>query len=616
MNQGTPVFSNNSERLHALLAMLNSSALQLPDFQRSWIWRDNNIRNILRSILNDYPIGSLTFVKRNNKIDMQFRSIEGVPESDNAVPDVLLLDGQQRMTALYLCLMSSEPVETSSGRSRTKRHYFVDMQVAVGGDLDDPNLIRASSDKGELETTDGFSDQSDFTIRDNQIKGHLFPTHLLLEPEPWLNEYESYWEDTSGHPSDYNVFKFVSVFRSRVLASLVRYELPITTVEAHVSHDSICQIFEHVNMGATALTVFELLTAKLAPSSIRLGKEWRKCRSRLQEHPVLGNLKDLQFLQVISLLATNSRSEYDPADSRARGRRGRPGCEGPDVLSLTAEEYRRWAGVAERGLTKSAEFMSRLCVFSERDLTSLSQIVSLAATFGSLNNKRLNSQELERLERWYWCGVFSEAYSGSTSTQNSRDILELPRFVENGEPTALVRDATFSIDRLLALKSRRTAVVKGLFALQLRGGLIDWSSLDKIDIKKCLNEKVDIHHIFPRSWCNSAGIGEVLSDCVINKTPLSGSTNQFISGRAPSKYLKKLASEDPSGRYLEAINASSVDVSHLASDDFKKFWVDRGMRLMAIVAAAIGKELDSGRVALELALVQGGTSDNANVSSS
>jgi hypothetical protein len=50
------------------------------------------------------------------------------------------------------------------------------------------------------------------------------------------------------------------------------------------------------------------------------------------------------------------------------------------------------------------------------------------------------------------------------------------------------------------------------------------------------NERIDIHHVFPRAWCEKQGIGRGLYDSIVNKTALSAETNRFLGGDAPSTY--------------------------------------------------------------------------------
>lgn len=90
------------------------------------------------------------------------------------------------------------------------------------------------------------------------------------------------------------------------------------------------------------------------------------------------------------------------------------------------------------------------------------------------------------------------------------------------------------------MRTRLSAAYKGIHALLMREGARDFRSGQKFDATVFFDESVDIHHIFPRAWCEAQKIPEKVFDTVINKTPLSYRSNRIIGGVAPSKYLAKL----------------------------------------------------------------------------
>lgn len=86
----------------------------MPDFQRSWVWDDERIRKLLVSILQSYPIGAIMLLQSGNpNVNFKPRLIEGV-DLDGAVSvgyDHLILDGQQRLTALYQSLCTGRAAD-------------------------------------------------------------------------------------------------------------------------------------------------------------------------------------------------------------------------------------------------------------------------------------------------------------------------------------------------------------------------------------------------------------------------------------------------------------------------------------------------------------------------
>ncbi|HHT9153406.1 MAG TPA: DUF262 domain-containing protein, partial [Candidatus Hypogeohydataceae bacterium YC40] len=116
-----------------LLNDVNTGTIVLPDFQRSFIWEPEDVRELLVSVLGDYFIGSM-LVLDNLKDDSPFalRLIEGV-EKVNTAPQMqsivkILLDGQQRVTALFYALYEPDlPLKNRKNRYL----FFLDVEIAL-----------------------------------------------------------------------------------------------------------------------------------------------------------------------------------------------------------------------------------------------------------------------------------------------------------------------------------------------------------------------------------------------------------------------------------------------------------------------------------------------------
>ena len=92
----------NDRPISELMKDVHTGKAQLPDFQRGWVWDDNRIRALIASITSNFPIGAAMFLEYGNEnIRFKYRVIEGAPAKD-IVPSELILDGQQRLTTLYV----------------------------------------------------------------------------------------------------------------------------------------------------------------------------------------------------------------------------------------------------------------------------------------------------------------------------------------------------------------------------------------------------------------------------------------------------------------------------------------------------------------------------------
>jgi hypothetical protein len=162
-----------------------------------------------------------------------------------------------------------------------------------------------------------------------------------------------------------------------------------------------------------------------------------------------------------------------------------------------------------------------------------------------------------------------------------------------GEP-GTVTEATFAQGRLLTLRTRNSAAYKGVSALLMRDGGEDFRSGQPIDVARYFDESIDIHHVFPQHWCQNNGIESQRCDSIVNKTPISATTNRIIGGRAPSTYLARLqkdASIKP--ERMDQILATHVIVPELLrADDFDRFFQQRAQALLDRIKAATGKSAE------------------------
>ena len=125
----------------------------LPDFQRSFVWEPEGVRELLVSVLGDYFIGAM-LVLEIFKGDSPFalRLFEGVEKVNGAakIQSIvkIILDGQQRTTALFYALY--EPNIPLKGRKSAYK-FYLDLEKALNGDWNDAVIGANIRDKRRLK---------------------------------------------------------------------------------------------------------------------------------------------------------------------------------------------------------------------------------------------------------------------------------------------------------------------------------------------------------------------------------------------------------------------------------------------------------------------------------
>jgi len=141
----------------------------------------------------------------------------------------------------------------------------------------------------------------------------------------------------------------------------------------------------------------------------------------------------------------------------------------------------------------------------------------------------------------------------------------------------------------------------------MKHGSKDFVSGTPIDLNTYFNNAIDIHHIFPRVWCENKKLPKEKWNSVVNKAPLAASTNRFISGDAPSIYLPRIQKNKqvPSTDLDAFLLSHVIPVAELRSDDFDGFIRRRASSLLGLIEAATGKAV-SGRDSEETSKAFGG----------
>jgi hypothetical protein len=269
-------------------------------------------------------------------------------------------------------------------------------------------------------------------------------------------------------------------------------------------------------------------------------------------------------------------------------------------LRIPLDRYKTLAPRVEAGFIAAAKLLFGQRVYGIKDLPYQSQLVPLATILADLGPKADTQDARAKLVRWWWSGVFGELYGSAIESRFARDVQEVPTWIDGGSEPTTVRDANFRGERLDTMTSRISAAYKGVHVLLMQAGAEDFRSGQPFDQAAYHGESVDIHHIFPRKWCEDSKIKRERYDAIINKTPLYYKSNRIIGGSAPSIYLARLLKEkavESIERQDAILSSHGISPDHLKTDDFDGFYRARRETLLTLIETAMGKAAYRGEAA-------------------
>ena len=574
----------NDRQITDLMKSVDNGNAQLPDFQRGWVWDDNRIKALIASITNNYPVGAAMFLEYGNvNIRFKYRVVEGSP-STGVVPSELILDGQQRITSIYSSLFNPNAVHTRTDKGKDiNRFYYIDIEKALNTDTDRIDAIISVPETRIITSNFGRDIELDLSTPDKEYEQKMFPLNIILDyvkMQSWQNNYYAY------HNYDAEIIQEFTKFNSFIVMPTMQYKMPVILLDKNTPKEAVCQVFENVNTGGVSLTVFELITAIFAMDDFELRKDWEKRQEKYFSGDLLSVISATDFLTACTLLSTYKKG-------------GTVSCKKKDVLNLTLDEYKKYADALSAGFVEAEKILEEERIFSSKDLPYTTQFIPLAVlcTILAENNQIKVTNIKNKIKQWYWCGVFGEMYGGANETRYVLDVVGVMDWInDDTKLPKTVQDSYFNPTRLLSLQSRLSAAYKGIMALILKNHCQDFISGREMDFTVYKAENIDIHHVFPRDYCEKQGYDKAKWNSVINKTPITYSTNREIGGVAPSVYLSKIESKgqvtaDTLNSYLET---HWLTVDDCRTDDFNSHIINRAKMLLDAIEKATGKAI-SGR---------------------
>jgi hypothetical protein len=573
---GDPIFDTKPRQVSWLLGEIEKTRIGLPDFQRDFVWDPSATLDLLVSLMARFPAGALLTLKQTPaKESFKPRAFELAPPlNDSDPPTTLVLDGQQRLTALYQALRG-----VGDTRFLVDLTDFVDTDSAIDIDaLDFETIVlleRAQKDKSFESTSEQW-----------QFANWRFPVHRLLNGggfESWVESAVTY-QDGDLKTQARRRLRLVDV-KNTLLGPLATYSFPVVELPEETSLVAVCKIFETLNLTGVKLSVFELLTARFWAYGENLRDLWDQAQT---DHPILGefSVDPYSVLQTITLRTAGS-------------------AQRSDVIRLRTENITaHWDGVIRSFVDTLEHIRDQFGVKTEKWMPYAVIVVPIAGAWDVIEGLQGMEQgaALKRLEEFFWCSVFMANYDQGANSQAQADYKALRWWLADPNQPApeAVADFNFTTSQLAAARINRRALYRGTMALTMNAGAVDFHKRLKLTHVRIAEQEIDAHHLFPRRWLEKNYVGrkkrpeEAFSaELIANRALIDKETNQRIGANAPSVYLKKIRANTAIGPHLgkilmsHLVNTASQEA--LERDDYEAFIKARTNALADAIDKATGQ---------------------------
>jgi hypothetical protein len=539
--------STDSYSVAELIRLANAGKIALPEFQRPYEWPPGEILELLRTVARNWPAGSFLLLELEARSHFETRELEGARALRK--PDLMILDGQQRMTALFQTLTDRAP-----------EIYYVELsEVVANNGLDDDNI--------KYENRARF--QSRFKNMKEQAAAGIAPVYVIFDDEKF-SEWVSFLSKADGRKA--------WAARKNYLSGLTDYHMPAVKLSKTTTLAALAKIFETTNRRGIRLKPWHLMVARMFPYGFRLRDEHE---AALAKHPNTLGAFDIDGMEILKVVALREHLRQ----KRARQQRGRRapaisvrGVRESDVLELEPKVVKRDWAKAVKEYAKALDFARDSCgVVRGGLLPAPSMVLPLA---DALSGGRARSGWRDDLERWFWTACFAQTYSQGANTQAVSDTesLQAWRADRRAVPDDIRNFSGDLLDELLIDQRRRNEMlVRGLLCLLTQNNAMDWVE-SKVSIRET-HEPLQIHHCFAQQYAKAAGTDEV--DVVANFALIRASTNGSIRNESPHHVTSR---KDVS---RVSIESHRISFNAFKSGNWLRFRDDRARQLKVAILEAV-----------------------------
>lgn len=515
----------NNWNLKRVFDELENGNMKIPKFQRGYVWERTKIVHLLNSILKQYPIGSFFIWTASKDEYINFtREIDGLnlPETPYSNEYSFILDGQQRITSLYVAL---------KGKTLNNTDYSTICFNVEKGIFQIPRLI---TEKHNIPA---------YKLFDTAEYGNVLTNYALEDREKGTHLHEV-WRECQQTFSDY----------------------PISIIKTmKMNLEEVVDIFERINQGGKRLSLFDLVHASTWSPDFDLREKINKFNS---EDAVknFGGVENEVFTQSLALNIFGDATNQNQ-------------------LKLTAESCKeKWSKTSDC-IKKAIDYVRSFGVSFSSFLPYHSFIPVIQYYFYKAESGSVKAKHKKFIEDWFWTATFSQHYSSSSLTKMKEDAEWISNLVNDiDEPRTF--KVLISLKDISRVRMQNKSVIKnGVMCLMSLRSPKDFDNgntvhLDRSNLSKS-NSKEN-HHFFPYSLREQFGTDANGINSLLNFVLITSRLNREISNKYPSDYMKEYAAQNTIIKeHLQTHFITEEAYDAILENNLQKFLELRGKEIVA-----------------------------------
>lgn len=531
--------------IETLIAWVRSGEIAIPEIQRPFVWEATKVRNLLDSLYRGYPVGYL-IAWRNPTVKLK----DGSPSTGKRI----LIDGQQRVTALMAALLEQEVV--------TKNYEKVRIRIAFHPLEERFEVSNAAIAKNAAWITD---------------------VAEVFAPGAGLFGLVTAYCQRNPSVNQDAIFQVIEKLRK-----ITNNHVGVIELDSDLAIETVTEIFIRVNSAGAELSQADFAMSKIASNDAYDGNVLRKAIDYFCHLAVApdfyGRIKDndtafanTEFFAKMSWLKNETDDIYDPSYTdmlrvafTSEFKRGKL----EDLVALLSGrnfETKQY----EESIAEDSFGRLKQGVLNFINETHFKRFVMIIRSAGYIDSSLIGSQnalnfsyilyltlraqgkpaaEIESaVRRWFVMSAMTGRYSGSPESTFDYDIRQIHEqgFEVYGNATFAgeLSDAYWStlLPQELNTSSSISPYFRAFQAAQVK--LNDKGFLSKdITVRDLILNKCDVHHIFPRNYLKGMGLSRGRYNQIANYAIAQSEINIAVGAKEPAVYFRELVEQCRGGK--------------------------------------------------------------------
>jgi hypothetical protein len=540
----TQKYAVNQHLIETVLAWVNSGEIAIPEIQRPFVWQASKVRDLLDSLYQGYPIGYL-IAWRNPNVRLK--------DGSTAEGKKILIDGQQRVTALTAAILGQSVVNKQYKRVKIKIAFH---PLEERFEVQNPAILK---DKAWIPDVAPI-------ISGKERVSHVVRAYCDANPDVLQDVVEDALEN---------------------LKEIIKKQVGMIELSPELDIETVTEVFIRINSQGVVLSQADFVMSKIAANETYGGSTLRKtidyfCHLAIApefyQHIVDNEPEFAQtpYFQKMAWLRHQNDDLYDPDYNDmlrvaliTEFQRGRLAdlvslLSGRNFETRTFEE-----AIAEESFAKLetglVRFMNenefkrfvmiiRSAGFIDSKMIRSQNALNFAyALYLKLRADGVNTAEIEKnVRRWFVLTLLTGRYSGSAETQIDADIRQIAErpFADYLAATeaAELSDGFWDVGlaQSLTTSSTNSPFMHLLWAAQVKQNDLGFLSRD-ITVTDLITHRGDIHHIFPRGYLKAKGLSRSQYNQIANYVYMQSEINIKIGNKAPATYFAELKQQTNGG---------------------------------------------------------------------